>query len=92
MSAILIGVANPESEAFRDSLVNWLRFNHRDIPNAAIYVALCVVLLVLAAGGTYLADHFLVHHYSACGTLGCHPGPAKLNHPPPPGTFPTFKP
>ena len=40
----LAGVPSP-NEAYRDSLVNWLRFNHRDIPNAVIYVGLCLLLL-----------------------------------------------
>ena len=45
------------SDEYRDSLVNWLRFNHRDIPNALIYLAMCLLLLALAWGGDTLASH-----------------------------------
>lgn len=82
-----------EQEAYRNSLVNWLRFNHRDIPNGFIYAGVCAVLLLLAWGGDTLAQHLLVNHVSACGTVGCHPSTGTL--PPYHGTgptIPTFKP
>lgn len=81
-----------ENEVYKDSLVNWIRFNHRDIPNALYYVGLCAVLLLLAWGGNTLAHHLLVNHVTSCGTVGCHPtGTLPPYHGPGP-TLPPYKP
>lgn len=62
-----------ETEVYRDSFVNWVRFNHRDIPSVFIYVAFCAVALGLAWIGNELANHFLATpKILPCGTIGCH--------------------
>lgn len=75
-----------ENEVYKNSLVNWIRFNHRDIPNAFYYVGLCAVLLVLAWGGDTLAHHLLVNHVTShpTGTLPPYRGPGP--------TIPAYKP
>ena len=46
----LAPVPSPEVEAYRDSFVNWVRFNHRDIPSVFIYLALCAVVALGSPG------------------------------------------
>jgi hypothetical protein len=66
-------VPRPEVEAYRDSFVNCVRFNHRDIPSAFIYVGFYLVALGLAWVGNELANHFLaIPKIHPCGTIGCH--------------------
>jgi hypothetical protein len=69
----LASVPSSEVEAYGDSFVNWVRFNHRDIPSAFIYVAFCAIALGLAWTGNELANHFLaMPKILPCGTIGCH--------------------
>ena len=90
--AIVALVPDAQIEAYGHSLLNWLRFNHRDLPNGLVYVALCAVLLLAAWGADVAFNHFFVHHYTACGTLGCRPTTGTL--PPYHGnpSIPPFKP
>ncbi len=74
----LVGVPSPESEAYRDSLVNWLRFNHKDGFNALVYVGLCAGLLLAGWGVAVLLGHLLAVHPSVHYTHGTLP-PMKHN-------------
>ncbi len=47
-------VPSPEAEAYRDSFLNWARFNHRDLFNAACFVGVCAVLLLAGWGADHL--------------------------------------
>ena len=80
-----------ETEVYRDSLVNWLRFNHKDLFNLVCFVGVCAVLLGLAWLGDTLANHLLVNHVTSCGTVGCHPTTGTVPDPHIKG-FPTYTP
>lgn len=87
-------MASPETEVYRDSFVNWVRFNHRDLFNLACFVGVCAILLGLAWVGDVIAHHLL--YVPPCGTANPTCATHPLSHLPPyhgPGpTIPAYTP
>lgn len=81
----LVDVPSPETEAYKDSLVNWLRFNHKDGFNALMYASLCLGLCLAGWGVDVVAGHLLAVHPHYTHTPGTLP---PMKHSP----LPAFKP